>query len=343
MTLVDRSARPSLSTRIASALALSVALAACDKPSTPAAASAVPSSEAAAGAGTASGAAFGSKAIPGGKSTDKPTLFGAAGKSLGGGRASAAGASGTSGAGDAPPTKDVPAGMVDPGKLSFKEMKVEAEDATGDDSQDAWRYFKLWGEFRNDSTEVVDEIVADIRYFDAAGKELGIDSISSATKKDIGDDTPGEPIRSAVSFIQPGASVPVTHIRSVNKLKGKYASYTVTIRAARAVSSYPRGVLEGKTDTVAEVANENLENASPHEHRVIGGTLKNDGTVACRNPGLVVAYYDGGKLRDLSEGDAKVDAIAPGASAPVRVFTLVGFDDAWKAKAEVKLFPRCSQ
>jgi hypothetical protein len=95
------------------------------------------------------------------------------------------------------------------------------------------------------------------------------------------------------------------------------------------------------------VANESLTNPTPLEHRVLAGTIRNKGTLACRKPGLVVGYYDAsGKLADLSSGDAKEDVgtlLAPGGTIPVKVFTLVGFESAWKAKATIKTWVSCSE
>lgn len=235
------------------------------------------------------------------------------------------------------------AGKVPAAALRYVEAKVSVDVATGRKGEDAFLYFRLWGHFENASTETVEDIVADIRYFDSSGKELGVDSILTGVKKDVGDASPGEPIRGAISFVPPGGSVPVTHIRSLDKLGGTYASHTVTLRPAWIAGAAPAGVLEGPTDVVAEVANENLQGASPLEHRVVAGTLRNTGKAACASPGLVVGFYDAaGKLADVREDDAKVDVLEPGKSAPVKVFTLVGFSDAWKAKAPIKTWVRCS-
>jgi hypothetical protein len=227
------------------------------------------------------------------------------------------------------------------------EMKVMVDELSGDPKEDNFRYFKVWGELTNKSSKWVEQIVGDIRYYDAAGKELGIDSISTAVKEDVGDDSPGERVSSEVMYVAPGATVPMHHIRALSKLKGKYASHKIALRPARVVNKHPEVVFEGMQDQVATVANESLPNSNPLEHRVISGTLRNKGTLGCRDPGLVVGYYDAsGKLLDLKDGDAKKETqyvLAPGATAPVKVFTLVGFEDAWKAKATFKTWARCEE
>jgi hypothetical protein len=246
------------------------------------------------------------------------------------------------------PEQDPVAGgaSIPASELEYTEMKVSVDKAEGDASKDAFNYFRVWGEFKNKSSKWAEAITGDIRYYDASGKELGIDSIGTAVKKDVGDSSPGEPVRGESMYIAPGATVPVHHIRSLNKLGGTYASHKITLRPARVAAAHPDVVLEGLSDTVANVANEALAGASPKDHRVVGGTLKNNGSLACRGPGLLVGFYDeNGKLADIKSGDAKVggDELAPGASAPVKVFTLVGFGDAWKQKARIQTWTRCSR
>lgn len=236
-------------------------------------------------------------------------------------------------------------GMVPASELEYVESKVTVDKAEGDAKKDAWNYFTLWGEVRNKSSKWVVAIAGDIRYFDAKGKELGINSISTEVKKDVGDTSPGERVRGDTQYIAPGASVPLHHIRSLNKIGGAYASYKITLRPARVAAAHPEVALTGLTDSVGNVVNESLAGASPMDHRVVGGTLKNSGNLGCRDPGLIVGFYDAqGKLTDLKEGDAGgVKELAPGSSAPVKVFTLVGFDNAWKAKATIKTWARCSE
>lgn len=236
---------------------------------------------------------------------------------------------------------------VPPSELEYVEMKVEVDQTTGDPKEDNFRFFKVWGELKNKSSKWVEAIVGDIQYFDASGKELSINSISTGVKQDLGDTSPGERFSSGVMYVAPGATVPVHHIRALGKLGGKYGSYKVTLRPARVVAKHPEIAIEGVQDQVANVANESLNNATPKEHRVISATLKNNGTLGCRDAGLVVGFYDAsGKLAHLNHGDASKDlkaVLAPGASTGVKVFTLVGFDDAWRAKASIKTWASCSE
>jgi hypothetical protein len=238
-------------------------------------------------------------------------------------------------------------GGVPTSELVYTEMKVTVDEITGDPKEDNFRFINVFGELKNGSSQWVQQIVGDIIYYDAAGKMLGIDSISTGVKQDVGDDSPGERFSSEIEFIAPGASAPVHHIRALGKLAGKYASHKVVLRPARAVSKHPEGVLEGMSDVVAVVPNETLNSPTPHEHRVISGTIRNKGSMGCRKPGLVVGYYDpSGKLAALSEYDSPGEisqVVAPGATVPVKVFTLVGFEDAWKAKAQIKTWVSCSE
>lgn len=160
---------------------------------------------------------------------------------------------------------------VAPSELEFVEHKVQVDKAEGDPKKDAFNYFRVWGEVKNKSSKWVESIRGDIRYFDASGKELGIDSISSAMKEDLGDKSPGERVGSDVLYIAPGAVVPLHHIRSLNKIGGTYASYKIAFRPSRVATKYPDIAVEEMKDVVANVPNEALEKASPHEHRVVSG------------------------------------------------------------------------
>jgi hypothetical protein len=247
-------------------------------------------------------------------------------------------------AADAPAPAD---GLVPASQLEYTEMKVVADERSADAKENHFRFVKIWGEVKNKSPYWIERIWGDIRYFDAAGNELSLASIGSAVRKDVGDKAPGEDFSAEVEFIAPGASAPVHHLRNFAALGGAYASHKVTLRPARIATKHPEGVIEGMKDEVATVANESLTDASPHEHRVISGTIRNKGAMGCRHPGVVVGFYDGeGKLAATSEGDAKgeIATVVPtGGTAPFKVFTLVGFDDAWKAKAPIKTWVSCSE
>jgi hypothetical protein len=85
-------------------------------------------------------------------------------------------------------------------------------------------------------------------------------------------------------------------------------------------------------------------NSSPLDRRLISGTITNDGKTPCAKAGLVIGLYDAaGKLAEIKEGDAATELLEPGASATVKVYILVGFDDAWKEKATFKAWGRCSE
>jgi hypothetical protein len=237
-------------------------------------------------------------------------------------------------------------GTVSPASLQYVEMKVTVDETTGNPKEDNFRFINIWGELTNKSSEWVEQIAGDIRYFDASGKELAVDSVSSAVKKDLGDRSAGERVSSEVTYVAPGASVPMHHIRALAKLGGKYGSHKIALRPARIASKHPEGVLEGIHDEVATVANASIGSTTPQEHRVISGTIRNKGNLGCRKPGLVVGFYDGGgKLAAMDQADAKDDlhlVIAPGATVPVKTYTLVGFDNAWKAKAKIRTWVSCS-
>lgn len=230
------------------------------------------------------------------------------------------------------------------GAFTFREGKLEIEDRTGDAKEDTWRYFKLWGEITNGTADSLYDISGDIHYLDASGNELGIDSITTAVKKEHGDQSPGEPVGSEVKFVQPGQTVPLHHIRSLNKIAGQPRAYRITWRTPEPVASAPKGGLQASSDIVGELPDENRPGSSALERRVIKGTLSNSGNLACANAGVVLGLYDaGGKLADLQEADARTALIPPGGSSEVTISVLSGFDDSWKGKAPVKAWLRCSE
>jgi hypothetical protein len=134
------------------------------------------------------------------------------------------------------------------------------------------------------------------------------------------------------------------HIRSLNKIGGKIASYKIDIRPARIVTSYPKGTLADLKDEVGNMPDDSRPGSSALDRRLISGTIKNEGKAPCARAGLVVGLYDGsGKLADIKDGDAATELLEPGASTTVKVYVLVGFDDAWKEKATFKAWVRCSE
>lgn len=269
---------------------------------------------------------------PGSSAGDSPTSLGTP---------SDTNASGDKTAAHAAPGK-TPSGFVPPSDLEYTESKLHVDTAAGDPKTDAFNFFRVWGEVRNKSGSWVERIEGDIRYYGADGKELGIDSIRTGVKRDLGDDSPGETIRSDVTYIPPGGVVPLHHIRSLNKLKGTYASYKITFRPSRIATSYPDVSLESLKDEVANVANPALPNSTPKDHRVVSATLRNKGTAACRNPGIIVGYYQNGKLSDLAQSGIRAASdLDPGNTTNLQVFSLVGFDEAWRSTATVKTWARC--
>lgn len=216
-----------------------------------------------------------------------------------------------------------------------------------DDKENYWIQFQIFGEMKNKSSHTVRMIAADVTYYDASGKMVDIDSIATAAKKDARIHVPGDPIHAAVHYVPPGGTVPFHYTRNLAAIKGEWATYKITPRAVAGVDNAPVGVAVGVKEEVGEMTNPALPNNKVvTKRRAFEGQIKNDGAGGCRDPKLVVGFYDSGKLRHLASIDAKVQdnhklVLGQGQSVPFKGVVSVGYDDAWREKAQVKTWVSC--
>jgi hypothetical protein len=241
-------------------------------------------------------------------------------------------------AGAAPPT------VVPVTQLRFVETKATYDTPQGD-GQDSMRFVTIVGELKNESPYTVEAIVADIAYVDASGNVLGLDSIGTAVKRDLSDESPGERFSGEVSFVPPKGTSPVKHLRNLGAIKGKVAGYRLAFRPATVVSSAPQVVAKRTADFVKTVDNEYLPGESLHEQRVQSFTVTNSQAAPCVRPAVVVGFLKDGKLLEFSSQDVMPDVmgvLGSGATATIRHYTLVGFEHGWKKKAPTKVWVQCA-
>jgi hypothetical protein len=120
-------------------------------------------------------------------------------------------------AGEPAPAPAVAEGAIAEG-LSVVTHKVIAPARTGDSKEDYWTQYQVWGEITNHSSEVMEAVSGTITFHDASGAMIGIDSIGTAIKQDFGDSSPGETVRGAVHFVQPGQTVPFHFMRNLDAI-----------------------------------------------------------------------------------------------------------------------------
>ncbi len=248
----------------------------------------------------------------------------------------------------APPTPDAapvaggpaPAaeGVVAHG-LSIVAHTVIAPARTGDRKEDYWTQYQVWGEITNHSSEVMEAVSGTITFHDAAGASIGVESIGTAVKRDLGDASPGETVWGSVHFVQPGQTVPFHFMRNLDAIKGDVASHRIAPRRSTpATGPTPLGV--------AVDVKERFEGESFKRKRMFEGTIRNDGEGGCRAPSLVVAFLDAaGHVADVESIDASGDlrkVLAKGESMPFSGGVYVKGDDiAWRETASVKTFVDC--
>lgn len=222
--------------------------------------------------------------------------------------------------------------------LSIVTHKVLAPKRTGDSKEDYWTQYQVWGEITNHSSEVMEAVTGTITFHDAAGAMIGIDSIGTAVKQDVGDDSPGETILGSVHFVQPGQTVPFHFMRNLDAIKGDIASHRVTPRRGTPVSG-------AAPKAVAVDVKERFEGEGFSRKRMFEATIRNDGEGGCRAPSLVVAFLDdAGKIAHVDAFDASDDlqkVLAKGETIAVSGGVYVTGDDAWREKAAVRTFVDC--
>jgi hypothetical protein len=240
-------------------------------------------------------------------------------------------------AGDAAPAAAVAEGAVAEG-LSIVTHKVIAPKRTGDRKEDYWTQYQVWGEITNHSSEVMEAVSGTITFHDASGAMIGIDSIGTAVKEDVGDTSPGETVRGEVHFVQPGQTVPFHFLRNLDAIKGDIASHRLVPRRGTPVTGpSPKGV--------AVDVKERFEGEGFKRKRMFEGTIRNDGDGACRAPAFVVAFLDdAGKVAHIDSFDASDDLqklLAKGETIAFSGGVYVTGEDTWRETAAVKTFVNC--
>ncbi|MBX3231268.1 MAG: FxLYD domain-containing protein [Labilithrix sp.] len=238
--------------------------------------------------------------------------------------------------------------FVEPKELAVVEHAYVSPPRGKDDKENYTLQLQIWGELRNDSKQTVRTITADVTFYDAAGKLIGIDSIGTASKKDVNDPTPGDRVDAEVHFVPPGASVPFQYRRNLAAIRGVPATHKITLRKAVVVPDGPRAVLTNASESVAVTANPNLpDNPTVARRRVFSATLENQGPAACRAPRLVISFFGpDGKIKDVRTFGARPEknwelVVPKGGSVPVKGAVLVEHANAWYEKAPVKTYADC--
>lgn len=208
--------------------------------------------------------------------------------------------------GDAPAKADSPAGddsaggFVDASKLRIVEGKGWLDKEQG--------FLKIAGEVKNETGQWLTSVRVTIRLFDASGKEIGTDSITTEVAKDLGDEVV-ESVYSDRTFVPPGETAVFYWTRDAAKIKGTYASHKLAVRA-RVAEDPPTMTLSGfKAEKDAE------------GHFELSGRIENTGRPGCRTPKAVFGLYgaDGTILGTTTEApDAMFQKVlAPGQSVEV--------------------------
>jgi hypothetical protein len=225
------------------------------------------------------------------------------------------------------------------GGLSVVTHKVIAPARTGNSKEDYWTQYEVWGEITNHSTEVMEAVSGNLTFLDASGALIGIESIGTAIKQDLGDASPGETVFGAVHFVQPGQTVPFYFLRNLAAIKGDVASHRLIPRRGTAASGpTPRGV--------AVDVKEGLDGEGFHQRRMFEGTIRNDGEGGCRAPAFVVAFLDdAGKVAHIDSFDATDDLHKTLAKGETIAFSggvyIKGDDMGWRETAKVKTYVDC--
>lgn len=235
---------------------------------------------------------------------------------------------------------------VDPSELVVVEHRV-VEPARGkSDEENYWLQLQIWGEMKNASRHTVRSITADITYYDAAGKPLGLDTISSAANP--GAATPHDRIDGAVRYVRPGESVPFHYTRNLAAIKGVAASHKLTLRPSIVVDDAPVGVAVGVSDSRGDASSPSRPDGKhAQSRRSFAGTIRNDGRSGCHDPKLVVSFLSpDGKVTEVRSFPAKKEknhevVVLPGASVPVEGSVVVLADAPWRASAPVRTFVDC--
>ena len=223
------------------------------------------------------------------------------------------------------------------GGLTITAHTVKNPPRAATDKENYWIQYEVYGEIVNDTQQTLETVSGNITFHDAGGAMLGIDSIGTAVKQDVGDDSPGESIFAEVHFVKPGQSVPFHFMRNLAAVKGEIASHELRPRRGTPATDPPDGV--------AVDVKERFEGDDYMRKRMFTGVIRNDGEGGCRSPAFVVAFLDAaGKIADLESFDASDDlqkTLGKGESVAFEGGVFVTAENAWREKAAVKTWVDC--
>lgn len=178
-------------------------------------------------------------------------------------------------------------------------------------------FIKIVGEIRNDTPDTIHSVRFGVTLLDAKGGRLKVNSILTATAKDLGDSDSDDWIRATRNYIPPGEIAVFHYLRDAKKVGGAYGSYKLgkpTFKVSSAAKA-PKVVVEGF--------------ASPKDADGMGfdltGTIKNAGKTVCREPEVKLGLYDAsGRLLGATEvllvepDETYLKELAPGKSFAFR-------------------------
>lgn len=195
---------------------------------------------------------------------------------------------------------ETPSAFVDPAKLRIVEGKGWIDDKQG--------FLKIAGKVKNDTGRWITSVRVTIRLYDASGKEIRTDSITTEVAKDMGEEAV-ESVYSERTFVPPGETAVFYFTRDAAKIRGAYASHKLAVRA-RIAENPPSMALSGfAADRQADGS------------YAFRGSIENRGSVGCRTPRAVIGFYGAdGKLVAASTEtpDATFQKVlAPGRSIEV--------------------------
>jgi len=199
----------------------------------------------------------------------------AAPKAASTGKATASGAAARAG-GAAAPKGSAKASGATPAGLTIVEGWSSAEGG----------FIKIHGEIKNDSDQWIIAPGVDVEHYDAGGKPLGVTSVVTETRKELGK-APRDGQPAVRHLLPPGEVAVFAYTRDVKKLSGTYASHKL----------FPTGRVYKDPPPKVVITKEKTRQEPPGTY-FITGAITNQGKEPCRSPTVVVGFYSAdGKVR----------------------------------------------
>jgi hypothetical protein len=161
------------------------------------------------------------------------------------------------------------------------------------------QFVVITGFVHNRSGQAVMGVRLHVDLFDRDGQPAPVRSISTAARNAKGGDGTDHGVV-PLHYLRAGESTPFKYVRDVKSIRGTYASHKVTA-SARAVPEVEIPVLAVEKVKVAP-------KGKLTDWSVVAGSIKNVGTLDCRDPKPVIGIYDGeGKLFDIDGTSSSFD------------------------------------